>query len=218
MHWMLKSDFIRGAVEQMQEHLTMPGWSVREKIVLAAHILHAQGHGSGLAGQISSRLDDSSHFFTQRMGQAFDEIRVADLLLVDESLGVLDGRGMPNPANRSHAWIYREHPEVNCIIHTHPLHISALSMLGRPLEIAHMDSCVLFEDIAFLSAWPGSRLAMMRVKLFQRHWVVSALFYSLIMDCWWPVGMLKKPASWHYKANALLSCNCWRCRPVSAGI
>ncbi len=152
---MLKSDFIRGAVEQMQEHLSMPGWSVQEKIVLSAHILHAHGHSSGLAGQISARLDDSSHFYTQRMGQGLDEARVAELLLVDENLRVLDGRGMPNPANRFHAWIYRDHPEVNCIVHTHPLHISALSMVGRPLEITHMDSCVLFDDISYLPSWPG---------------------------------------------------------------
>lgn len=152
---MLKNDFIRGAVEQMQEHLAMPGWSVREKIALSAHILHAHGHGSGLAGQISARFDDSSHFFTQRMGQGFDEVTVSELLLVDEDLRVLDGCGMPNPANRFHAWIYREHPDVNCIVHTHPLYISALSMLGCPLEVAHMDSCALFDDISYLPSWPG---------------------------------------------------------------
>ncbi len=152
---MTKVELMTQAVAQMREHLTMPEWSVSEKIVLAAHILHSHGHGSGLAGQITARADHSSHFLTQRIGQGLDEIRLSDLLTVDEELRVLKGSGMPNPANRFHAWIYREHPEVTCIIHTHALHVSAWSMLGHPLEIAHMDTCVLFDDISFLPTWPG---------------------------------------------------------------
>jgi L-fuculose-phosphate aldolase len=57
--------------------------------------------------------------------------------------------------HRFHTWIYSARPDVRCIIHTHPLHASALSMLERPLEIAHMDTCVLYGDVAFLETWPG---------------------------------------------------------------
>lgn len=152
---MTKNNIITKAVAQMQEHLEIPSWSVEEKVVIAARILYAHGHDSGLSGQISARAGNTSHFFTQRMGRGFDEIKMTNLLLVDEELQVLGGSGMPSPANRFHAWIYREHPDVNCIVHTHPLHISALSMLGRPLEIAHMDTCVLFDDIVHLPEWPG---------------------------------------------------------------
>ena len=62
---------------------------------------------------------------------------------------------MPNPANRFHSWIYRARPDVNCIIHTHPLHAASLSMLEVPLEISHMDNCPLYGDVAFLKDWPG---------------------------------------------------------------
>lgn len=62
---------------------------------------------------------------------------------------------MPNPANRFHSWIYRARPDVNCIIHTHPLHAASLSMLEVPLEISHMDNCPLYDDVAFLKDWPG---------------------------------------------------------------
>ncbi len=62
---------------------------------------------------------------------------------------------MPNPANRFHTWVYRARPDVNCIIHTHPTHIAALSMLETPLVVSHMDTCPLFDDCAFLETWPG---------------------------------------------------------------
>lgn len=143
------------ALEQMQQHLSMPAWTVNEKVVLAARILHAHGHDSGLAGQISARYQDDGSFIALRMGAGFEEIGPLDLLLVDDDLNVRQGQGMAGPANRFHTWIYRQRTDVNCIIHTHPRHISALSMLGQPLQISHMDVCALYDDVAFLRHWPG---------------------------------------------------------------
>jgi L-fuculose-phosphate aldolase len=108
-----------------------------------------------LAGQISARGARSETFYTQRMGLGFDEIRASTLLLVDEDLNVLAGDGIPNPANRFHAWIYRAYPATQCVIHTHPFHVSAFAMLEQPLVIAHMDTCLLHDDCAFLPQWPG---------------------------------------------------------------
>lgn len=68
---------------------------------------------------------------------------------------MLDGAGIPDPANRFHTWIYRARPDVNCIIHTHPTHVAALSMLEVPLIVSHMDMCPLYDDCAFLKEWPG---------------------------------------------------------------
>ncbi len=152
---MTKPMRIAHAQEQMRQHLLMPSWSVEEKIVLASRILHAQGHDSGLAGQITARVNGTSDFLTQQMGLGLDEIKISNLLRVKPELQVVSGNGMPNPANRFHAWIYRVRPDVHCIIHTHALHVSALSMLGRPLQVAHMDSCALHDDVAYLPAWTG---------------------------------------------------------------
>ena len=139
----------------MQHHLSMPNWNTDEKVVLTGRILHSQGHDSGLAGQITARVAGTNNFITQRMGLGFDELSVSNLLLIDENLAVLEGSGMPNPANRFHAWIYRERLDVQCIVHTHPLHAAALSMLGWPLEISHMDTCALYNDVTHLNIWPG---------------------------------------------------------------
>lgn len=152
---MTKDELLDRATEQMRQHLTIPNWSTTEKVALTAQVLFSQGHDSGLSGQITARIDSSPNFVTQRLGLGFDEIRVSNLLVVDEDLNVLHGEGMPNPANRFHAWIYRARPDVRCVVHTHPVHASALSMLECPLEISHMDTCVLYGDVAFLERWPG---------------------------------------------------------------
>lgn len=152
---MKKSELVRRAREDMLRHLDVPDWSLREKLALTCRILFAQGHDSGLAGQITARAGEPGTYYTQRLGLGFDEITASNLLAVNEDLEVISGDGMANPANRFHSWIYRARPDVHCIVHTHPCHISALSMLGRPLKVAHMDTCILYDDIAFLEEWPG---------------------------------------------------------------
>jgi L-fuculose-phosphate aldolase len=68
---------------------------------------------------------------------------------------MVEGEGMPNPSNRFHLWIYEHRPEINVIIHTHPPHVSALSMIGEPLAVSHMDTSMFYEDCAYLPEWPG---------------------------------------------------------------
>jgi len=129
--------------------------TTRQKIALTCRALFDAGHDSGLAGQITARAEQPGTYYTQRLGLGFDEITEDNLLLVDEDLNVLEGSGMANPANRFHSWIYRARPDVHCIVHTHPFHVAALSMLEVPLIVAHMDTTPLYDDCAFLAEWPG---------------------------------------------------------------
>ncbi|MFJ1551337.1 class II aldolase/adducin family protein [Streptomyces sp. NPDC088246] len=103
----------------MREHFADSELTVRQKPALTCRIAFDGGHDSGLAGQISTRGQETGTYYTQRLGLRFDEITEDNLLLVDEDLNVLEGGGMPNPANRFHSWIYRAREDVNCIIHTH---------------------------------------------------------------------------------------------------
>jgi L-fuculose-phosphate aldolase len=150
-----KEELVARAQASMRHHLTSPEWTLRQKVALTCRILFAHGHDSGLAGQITARAEQPGTYYTQRLGLGFDEITESNLLTVDEDLTVLAGDGMANPANRFHSWIYRRREDVNCIVHTHPPHISALSMLRRPLKVAQMDSCMLYDDVAFVPDWPG---------------------------------------------------------------
>ncbi|MDR0242383.1 MAG: aldolase [Burkholderia sp.] len=150
-----KEALVALAERRLENEVGDSGWSARQKLALTCRILFDAGHDSGLAGQITCRTGDAGTYYTQRLGLGFDEISAANLLRVNEDLDVVDGDGIPNPANRFHTWIYRERPDVNCIIHTHPAHVAALSMLEQPLVVSHMDTCPLYDDCAFLKDWPG---------------------------------------------------------------
>ncbi|MGQ2997367.1 aldolase [Variovorax sp.] len=150
-----KEELVAQSIVQMDQHFAESPYTPRQKLALTCRILFDNGHDSGLAGQITARTGKPGEYLTQRLGLGFDEIAEDNLLTVDEDLNVLDGAGMPNPANRFHSWVYRARPDVNCIIHTHALHASALGMLEEPLKISHMDNCVLYDDVAFVGEWPG---------------------------------------------------------------
>src|ERR1700754_2695218 len=142
-----KDELMRHAANRMDTELAGHSRSLRETVALTCNILFRHGHDSGLAGQITALLPDGSGYYvTQRLGLGFDEIDVANLLVVDRDLNVIEGQGIANPANRFHSWIYDRRPDVKCIVHTHALHTCALSMLGEPLKVAQMDSCMLYNE------------------------------------------------------------------------
>lgn len=119
------------------------------------HILAMQGHATGLAGQLTLRDGDSARMYTLALGTGFDEASADQVLLVDANNNTLQGQGKPNPGVRFHAWIYKHYPHVRAIAHTHPPALSAFSMLGKPLPVAHMDAAMFHEDCGYLDRWPG---------------------------------------------------------------
>jgi L-fuculose-phosphate aldolase len=154
-----KAYFDQRATREMSKHLRAPDWSIKQKLALTCQMLAAEGHESGLAGQISARAEQPGSFWTLRFGLGFDEAIEDALIRVDDDLVTLEGEGMPNPATRFHLWVYGARPDVNCIVHTHPPHITALSMVEEPLAVAHMDATPFFDDCAYLGNWPGVPIA-----------------------------------------------------------
>ncbi|MEU0507094.1 aldolase [Nocardia sp. NPDC005998] len=140
-----------------QQLLGLP-WSDPEKIALTCRILAAQDHCFALAGQVTARVGDGT-FWTVPWSPAFDAVTVTDVIRVDDDLNPVQGSVQPNPATRFHYWVYRARPDVGCIVHTHPPNVSALSMLGKPLVVSHMDATPLYDEVAFLADWPGVPVA-----------------------------------------------------------
>src|SRR5699024_1553167 len=150
---------LRERVDRELQELDAPGtqhWNTQEKIALACRMLADQGHWhGGLAGQFTAKGDEPDTFWTLPSGVGADEAQVSNLIQIDDDLRPLDGKSLPNPANRFHMWVYRHRPELQCIVHTHPPTCSALSMVGVLLVVDPMDAMPFCDDGAYLSAWPG---------------------------------------------------------------
>lgn len=150
-----RSDLDDRIASELEAHRTALPWTTRQKLALTCRMLAMEGHESGLAGQATARADGDGIYWTLRFGHGFDEADEDAVIRVDDDVRAIDGDGMANPAVRFHSWIYRHRQEVNCILHTHPPHVSALSMIGEELAVAHMDATPFFEDCAYLADWPG---------------------------------------------------------------
>jgi len=150
-----KSFYHEQTTERMERHLTEPHWPLRTKVALACRILAEQGHESALAGQITARGPRPNTYWMLSFGLGFEEAMTSNIVLVDQQLTIVEGDGMANPSNRFHLWIYERFPRINAIIHTHPPYVSALSMIGEPLAVSHMDTSMFYEDCAWMPEWPG---------------------------------------------------------------
>ena len=149
--------FIERVGREMDADLPELQLSVPEALAAACRIIAAEGHESGLAGQVTARAEKPDTWWTLQFGYGFEEATGERMALVDADLQPLAGK-RPNPGVRFHVWIYRKRPDVNAIIHTHAPWASALAATGKPLQIAHMDSSMLF-GTAHLPEWPGVPVA-----------------------------------------------------------
>lgn len=152
-----RKHFIERVSREMAQDFQRASVPVEESLSGACRILAAEGHESGLAGQVTARGKKPGTWWTLGFGYGFDEATPKRMALVDEDLKPLSGR-RPNPAVRFHIWIYRKRPEVRAIIHTHAPYASALAATGRPLKTIHMDSAML-HGTAHLASWPGVPVA-----------------------------------------------------------
>jgi len=153
----MKQSFIDRVNREMSQDLSGLKKSTPEMLAIACRILAAEGHESGLAGQVTARAEKPDTWWTLEFGYGFDEATAGRMVLVDEDLKPLSG-GRPNPGVRFHVWIYRKRPDVRAILHTHAPYASALAATGQPLKTIHMDSAML-HGTAHLPDWPGVPVA-----------------------------------------------------------
>jgi L-fuculose-phosphate aldolase len=153
----MKQQFIDRVNREMEQDLPLLNGATEELLAACCRILAAEGHESGLAGQVTARAKKPGAWWTLQFGYGFEEATAQRMVLVDEDLKPLRG-GRPNPGVRFHIWIYRKRPDVQAIVHTHAPYASALSCTSSSLKTIHMDSAML-HGTAHLPEWPGVPVA-----------------------------------------------------------
>src|SRR5687767_373643 len=96
-----KARFIERVNREMDQDLPSLEGSTPQLLAACCRILAAEGHESGLAGQVSARADERGTWWTLQFGYGFEEASAERMVLVDEDLKPLRG-GRPNPGVRFH--------------------------------------------------------------------------------------------------------------------
>ena len=171
----------------LTQNMFQNDWNIKQKIALSSRILADAGHGNLLSGQVTCRdphNKDNVYMFTNTYGYPLEITKASNILRVDENLNVVDDElniinenssdyRMPNRATRFHMYVYKRNPEINCIIHSHPVYTSALSMMGEELVINHMDVMGLYNRTAYISEWPGVPFGDTADK--EGQWIINSV-------------------------------------------
>jgi len=88
------------------------------------------------AGNVSERLPDGKSFIIKPSGVMYDNLKPADLVICDLNGEVIEGALAPSSDTKTHAYIYREMPDVNGIVHTHSNYASAWAAANKPIPCA----------------------------------------------------------------------------------
>src|SRR5438105_2908797 len=96
--------------------------------------LHARGWVANHEGNISVRLSQGRYLCTPT---ATSKAAVAPegLVIVDEGGAKLSGRGKPFSEISLHLAVYRRRPDVQAVVHAHPVSATAFAVVGRALDV-----------------------------------------------------------------------------------
>ena len=120
----------------------------KQRLAAAFRLFSRYGFDEGVAGHITARDPErSDHFWVNPFGVHFGQIRVSDLILVNDSGEVVDGKYPVNVAAFAiHSQVHAARPDVVAAAHAHSTYGKSWSSLGRTLDPLTQDACAFFED------------------------------------------------------------------------
>src|SRR2546428_14137978 len=108
--------------------------ALKRRLADACRILAAAGQGDDVWGHATARVPGTNTFWMKAAGLGLEEIGPEQLLLIDLDGKVLRGSLPRHSEVFIHAEVFRARPEVNGVVHTHPVPATVFSSLEVPLR------------------------------------------------------------------------------------
>ncbi|HAF61109.1 MAG TPA: class II aldolase family protein [Anaerolineaceae bacterium] len=90
------------------------------------------------SGNISTRLPDGNIAITPS-GILYDKMKPDDIVIMDLGGNKIEGKYKPSSEKALHNEIYKAHPDVNAVVHTHSIHAIAFSTVGIELPVVCLE-------------------------------------------------------------------------------
>jgi L-fuculose-phosphate aldolase len=106
--------------------------------------MYARGYISGVAGNLSARLPDGNILATPA-GLDKSEMKPEQMVVVDAQGRLLSALSGLQPTSElpMHLEVYRQRPDVGAVVHAHPMHCVALSLVGGTLEDPYIPEAIV---------------------------------------------------------------------------
>jgi ribulose-5-phosphate 4-epimerase/fuculose-1-phosphate aldolase len=174
----------------------------KERMAAAFRLFSRFGFDEGVAGHITARDPErTDHFWVNPYGQHFGQIRVSDLILVNDAGEVVEGEAEVNRAAFAiHSQIHAARPDVIAAAHAHSVYGKSWSTLGRLLDPLTQDACVFYQDHSLFDdfrgvVWDtseGERIALAlgqnKAVILRNHGLLT-VGHSVDEAAWWFITM-----------------------------
>jgi L-fuculose-phosphate aldolase len=114
----------------------------RDEMVRLGRMLHQRGYVAATDGNLTVRLD-SDRILTTPTNVSKGMMEAGDLVIVDTAGKKISGQRCPSSEIAMHLLIYRLRPNVNGIVHAHPVTATGYAAAGVELNHALLSEVVL---------------------------------------------------------------------------
>ena len=123
---------------------------LRKEIVRIARLFHSRGWCLATSGNFSARVGPDRAWITAS-GKDKGLLNEEDLLLIDLHGQIREpSKNSPSAETHLHCELYRSHPEIGAILHTHSVHstiVSSLPEMKAPLSIGGYEMLKAFRGV-----------------------------------------------------------------------
>lgn len=140
-----------GSVEEKRFYL-------KRMLAGAFRIFGKFGFSEGVAGHITCRDPEHSDcFWVNPFGVSFRQIKMSDLILVNEEGKIVAGKhkNLNGAAFAIHSAIHKARPDVVAAAHSHSLYGKTFSTFGKLLDPITQDSCIFYDDHGLFDDYSG---------------------------------------------------------------
>src|SRR5438093_9303432 len=129
----------------------------KQRLAASFRLFSKFGFDEGVAGHITARDPELlDHFWVNPFAMNFKQIRVKDLILVNDKGDVVEGTWPVNTAAFViHSQIHAARPDVVAAAHAHSVYGKTWSSLRRPLDPITQDACSFYGDHALFDDYTG---------------------------------------------------------------
>src|SRR5438067_10955206 len=175
----------------------------KQRLAAAFRLFGQFGFDDGVAGHITARDPELlDHFWVNPFAMNFKQIRVKDLILVNDKGDVVEGTWPVNTAAFViHSQIHAARPDVVAAAHAHSVYGKTWSSLRRPLDPITQDACAFYGDHAVFEDYTGVVLDLEEGKriahalggnkaaILSNHGLLTVGQTSVDEAAWWFITM-----------------------------
>lgn len=130
---------------------------LKKEIAKYSNLAYQRGLVGAAGGNVSARHENL--FLITAGGKSLRDVTEEDIIIVDKNGKIIEGQEGQKPSKETslHIAIYKNRPDIDCVIHVHPSYCTAYSTRKRPVPICTASSRLKLKEVPLIGyADPGS--------------------------------------------------------------